>query len=1012
MSTRRETRGMNAPQYETSRQSSRRGARSMVLVSTAFAVTAWAAACGGGNTASTDRVALEALYHTADGPNWSRSANWLSDVPLGDWHGVDTDEDGRVVELDLRRNRLAGPVPPELGNLSNLMRLGLSGNQLTGSIPPELGRLSALQELGLSGNALVGRIPPELGELSSLRQLSLSGNQLTGLIPEQLGQLQALEELSLGSNQLTGSIPESLLQLNWLRSFGFSNNADLCASPTASWVVRREVLTTVVGPYCAAPESRPVEEPDLSLWEGSWLDVSSSIGDNYYAMLSIAEVGVNGFTYSFECRDVPYGPNAQSSGQARATFRGPFSAEDQASGERFSLLIDTDDRHARVIRAGPHSYIIGEGCNSGTGDFVFRRTTYKAGFDCDQAATPVEAAICGNELIAFGDWELTEAYRALRASAAAEDGAALLASQRAWLGRRNSVCLGGDEAVDEICLARLYSDRLVELARIGDPGFGTGPRFDAAYVTALLNRGASPFRDLAVRLAMYPLVIGTATWQADDGGVLFESTHVDVHVVWPSDVEFRYSQMLFIGSDGTVWTANHIEPLVELQHLKELGPSQVWIAAGGDPFTIRSETGVESTAPPTPADGVPDLVQSWLDRHPIAETMRHLPPDAITQTVQPSCREWNTEEFFRRATGADVVRCLDQGLEVNARTLPSWPESRTPLHLAAEFGNPSSIAALIDAGAEIEARADHGESGGPFSDGTNKTALWVAVVWGTTANAKALTEADANIDNDIVYWAAGRGSPGDLQVLIDAGADIETSLFAAVYGGPANIGVLLASGADYRSRDAFGNTPLHAAADTEFWEDAARAAGSIRALLEAGADIEARNAEGSTPLHVAAGCCGGPASVRALVEAGADIEARNAAGRTPLHVAASMRYDGLESGDIGSLRALIEAGANVEARDNEGRTPLHVAALQPGSETKIGVLLEAGADIEARNGGGRTPLHLAAGIEYSEWASNNLAVLLKAGASVESEDENGQKPVDVARAMGLAANVAMLIGDR
>ena len=35
-----------------------------------------------------DRAALEALYHSTDGPNWNNNANWLSDAPLRDWYGV------------------------------------------------------------------------------------------------------------------------------------------------------------------------------------------------------------------------------------------------------------------------------------------------------------------------------------------------------------------------------------------------------------------------------------------------------------------------------------------------------------------------------------------------------------------------------------------------------------------------------------------------------------------------------------------------------------------------------------------------------------------------------------------------------------------------------------------------------------------------------------------------------------------------------------------------------------
>ena len=56
-------------------------------------------------------------------------------------HGVTTDDNGRVIELDLWNNQLSGEIPPELGNLANLTRLSLSTNQLSGEIPPELGSL-------------------------------------------------------------------------------------------------------------------------------------------------------------------------------------------------------------------------------------------------------------------------------------------------------------------------------------------------------------------------------------------------------------------------------------------------------------------------------------------------------------------------------------------------------------------------------------------------------------------------------------------------------------------------------------------------------------------------------------------------------------------------------------------------------------------------------------------------------------------------------------------------------
>ncbi len=135
---------------------------------------------------ASDRSVLVALYHSTGGAIWDANTNWLSDRPIGEWHGVTTDSDGRVVRVFLHGNRLTGEIPPELGRLSNLNQLALFGNQLTGEIPPELGRLSNLTRLDLGDNQLTGAIPPELGRLSNLSHLALYWNPLTGCIPEGL----------------------------------------------------------------------------------------------------------------------------------------------------------------------------------------------------------------------------------------------------------------------------------------------------------------------------------------------------------------------------------------------------------------------------------------------------------------------------------------------------------------------------------------------------------------------------------------------------------------------------------------------------------------------------------------------------------------------------------------------------------------------------------------------------------------------------------------------------------
>ena len=177
----------------------------------------------------TDRAALVALYEATDGANWNDNANWLSDRPIGDWHGVTTDRGGRVTELALSWNQLSGEIPGELGSLTKLQLLWLSWNRLSGEIPAELGNLSKLVELRIGGgdplyNQLSGEIPAELGNLSSLRELHLWGNQLSGEIPGELGSLTNLEWLGLSDNQLSGEIPSELGSLSNLELLDLAGN--------------------------------------------------------------------------------------------------------------------------------------------------------------------------------------------------------------------------------------------------------------------------------------------------------------------------------------------------------------------------------------------------------------------------------------------------------------------------------------------------------------------------------------------------------------------------------------------------------------------------------------------------------------------------------------------------------------------------------------------------------------------------------------------------------------------
>ena len=90
-----------------------------------------------------DREILVTFYNALDGPNWEDSGNWLSDAPLGEWSGVRTDDNGRVIWLQMGRSG--------------------SGQELNGEIPLELIGLGALEILSLNdySGGLRGEIPPE-----------------------------------------------------------------------------------------------------------------------------------------------------------------------------------------------------------------------------------------------------------------------------------------------------------------------------------------------------------------------------------------------------------------------------------------------------------------------------------------------------------------------------------------------------------------------------------------------------------------------------------------------------------------------------------------------------------------------------------------------------------------------------------------------------------------------------------------------------------------------------------
>ncbi|MYC30747.1 MAG: hypothetical protein F4X65_11765 [Chloroflexi bacterium] len=239
-----------------------------------------------GTPAEADRHILESLYSTTGGPEWHNAKNWLSDSPTSEWHGITTDDSGRVTEirldsnnlegtlpedlsrlhflahLSLQNNRLAGPFPPGIGELTSLETLKLGGNSFTGGIPWGLSNLDNLEELLLEGNQLTGPIPTFLGDLSGLRHLRLNGNQLEGPIPPETGKLSNLRSLNVADNRLTGELPADLAGLINVSSFNFAANQGLCSGSNTAFQVWLNGIEKVSGLDCEAGEIVRVDAAD------------------------------------------------------------------------------------------------------------------------------------------------------------------------------------------------------------------------------------------------------------------------------------------------------------------------------------------------------------------------------------------------------------------------------------------------------------------------------------------------------------------------------------------------------------------------------------------------------------------------------------------------------------------------------------------------------------------------------------------------------------------------------
>jgi len=201
-----------------------------------------------------EREVLYHVYANLNGDNWDDKWN-TDDTDVCAYHGIECNDAGKIIKIDLKDNNLAGSVSPHVYTLPHLRELDLSKNRITSAgfdrinvvIEEEdeiadveiieltnnlvssvegVSRLAkSLTGLHMTFNNLKGAMPAELFRLPLLEILAVSENELTGTIDKHLGNLTNLLEFYCYGNKLTGTIPSEIGKLTKMQIITVSNRA-------------------------------------------------------------------------------------------------------------------------------------------------------------------------------------------------------------------------------------------------------------------------------------------------------------------------------------------------------------------------------------------------------------------------------------------------------------------------------------------------------------------------------------------------------------------------------------------------------------------------------------------------------------------------------------------------------------------------------------------------------------------------------------------------------------------
>jgi ankyrin repeat protein len=290
---------------------------------------------------------------------------------------------------------------------------------------------------------------------------------------------------------------------------------------------------------------------------------------------------------------------------------------------------------------------------------------------------------------------------------------------------------------------------------------------------------------------------------------------------------------------------------------------------------------------------------------------------------------------------AGVVAALEQGADPDQRQTAGL--EATPLMWATGGADPAILAALIEAGADVNAVDTMGDPAINWASYYGNIEA-IALLLGAGADTSLTGHGNAQ---EILMR---RGHQDALRFLLnfeerlpnrsETEVEIVEALIADLPPAVASVDV-----SDYR--DFAGRPALQAAAR-------ANAVNAIRWLVGQGEDVDAVDAIGFSALFEAARD-GQSGAVNVLLELGADASLQaheNALSLTALHMAATGDH-----ADI--VAAIIAAGADVDAQGTMGGTALMWAVFE-GSRDAARALLESGADPGIASNDGSTFVSIAA----------------------------------------------------